>query len=147
VSPNAARLDEGFGALGGRARIAAVELAGRRFDDVAEDDHHRRRAERIDVDRVEIGLEDHVGFVDRLPALDRGAVEHQAVFQLVLAHDAGDHGEVLPLALGIGEAQVDPLDLFVLDLLEDVLCTSHSLFSNLTACRLASGDRGEGLRE
>ena len=31
----------------------------------------------------------------------------------------GDHRQMLPLALGIGEAEVDPFDLAVLDLLED----------------------------
>ncbi len=33
---------------------------------------------------------------------------------------AGDHGKVLPLALGIGEAQIDPLDLVVLHHLQNV---------------------------
>ena len=31
--------------------------------------------------------------------------------------DRGDHRQMLPLALGVGEAEVDPLDLLVLDLL------------------------------
>ena len=49
-----------LGALGGRARVARIELAGAGIDDVAEDDQHRGRAERIDIDGVEVGLEDHV---------------------------------------------------------------------------------------
>jgi hypothetical protein len=114
-----------LGALGGRARIAGVEFAGRGFDDVAEHDQHRGGRERIGVDRVEIGLQDHVRLVDRLPALDRGAVEHQAVGEFIFAHHAGDHGEVLPLALGVGEAQIDPLDLLVLDLVQDVVGGRH----------------------
>ena len=85
---DAGRLEIGLGALGGRARVAAVELAGRRLDDVAEQDHHRRRAERIDIDGVEVRLQDHVALVDRLPAGDRGAVEHEAVGQLVLVDHA-----------------------------------------------------------
>jgi hypothetical protein len=40
---------------------------------------------------------------------------------------ASAHGEVLPLALGIGEAHIDPLDLFVLDLLQNVLGARHVL--------------------
>ena len=44
------------------------------------------------------------------PAIER-AVEHQAVGQLVLVEHARAHREMLPLALGIGEAKVDPLDL------------------------------------
>ena len=58
----AAGLEIGFGAGRGGARVAAVELAGRGFDDVAEQDHHRGRRERVDVSGVEVGLEDHVGF-------------------------------------------------------------------------------------
>ena len=46
---DAGRLEIGLGALGGRARIAGVELAGAGIDDVAEQDDHRRRAERIDI--------------------------------------------------------------------------------------------------
>ena len=57
---DAGRLEIGLGALGGRARIAGVELAGAGIDDVAEEDAHRRRAERIDIPGVEIGLQDHV---------------------------------------------------------------------------------------
>ncbi len=111
----AAGLEIGFGAGRGGARVAAVKLAGRRLDDVAEQDHHRGRRERIDVGGVEVGLEDHVGFVDRLPPGDRAAVEHQAVGQGIVVDHARGHGQMLPLALGIGEAEVDPVDLLVLD--------------------------------
>ena len=123
----AGRLEIGFGALGGGARVARIPVTSRRLDDVAIDDHHRRGAERIDPGFGQIGLEDHVALVDRLPAGDRRTVKHQPVFKLVLAHHAGDHGEVLPLALGIGEAQVHPLDFLVLDLLEDVFHFRHFL--------------------
>ncbi|EAT07975.1 hypothetical protein SKA58_08424 [Sphingomonas sp. SKA58] len=114
------RLDEGFRALGGRTRIAAVQLTGVRLDNVAENDQHGRRAERVDIDSVQVGLEDHVRFVDRLPTLDRRTVEHQAVGQFILAKHARHHGQVLPLALGIGEADIDPFDLLFLDHLQDV---------------------------
>src|SRR3546814_4735303 len=50
----------------------------------SDQDHHRGRRERVHVDRVEIGLQDHVGFVDGLPAGDRRTIEHEAVFQHVL---------------------------------------------------------------
>src|SRR3546814_5428233 len=66
-------------ALGGGARLARRALAGGGLDDVAEHDQHRRRRERVGIDRVEIGHEDHVALVDRLPASDRRAVEHQPV--------------------------------------------------------------------
>ena len=54
-------------------------------------------------------------FVDRLPPGDRAAVEHQAVGQSVVVDHARGHGQMLPFALGIGEAEVDPVDLLVLD--------------------------------
>jgi len=91
-----------------------------KIDDIAHQDQHRRRREGIDPHRVQIRLEDHVGLVDGLPAFDRGTVEHEAVVQLVLADDSGNHRQMLPFALGIGEAKIDPLDLLVLDHLENV---------------------------
>ena len=118
---NACGLQIGFSALCGRTRVTAVEFTGRRFHDVAEDHQHRRCREWIDINRIEVGLQDHVGFVDGLPAFDRRAVEHQAVFQLVFANHARAHGQMLPLALGVGEADIDPLDLFFLDTLDNIL--------------------------
>ncbi len=116
----ARRLEEHFRALGGRTRIARIERTIFGFDDVAHQDHHRRRAERIEEYRVQIGLQDHVRFVDFLPALDRGAVEHQAVSQLIFANDVRAHRQVVPGALGIGKTDIDPLDLLFLDHLENV---------------------------
>jgi hypothetical protein len=108
-------LEIGLSTLRSRARIAAVKLAGARLDDVAEGDHHRSRREGIHIDGVQIRLEDHVALVDRLPALDRGAVEHQAVVECILIDHARTHRQVLPLALRVGEAKIDPFDLLVLD--------------------------------
>jgi hypothetical protein len=115
---DAAGLDEGFGAGGRRARVAAIKLAGRRLDDIAHQDQHRRRAERVDIGGAEVRLQNHVALVDRLPAGDRRAVEHEAIGQHVLVDRARDHGEMLPLALGVGEPEVHPFDLIVGDLLQ-----------------------------
>src|SRR3546814_7327615 len=57
----ASGLHIGFSALGGRARIASVKFASAGFDNIADEDQHRRCAERIDIDGVQIGLQDHVG--------------------------------------------------------------------------------------
>ncbi len=140
VSPTPVCLEIGFGAGRGRARVAAVKLAGRGLDDVAEQDQHRRRAERIDIGRVEVGLQDHVGLVDRLPAGDRASVEHEAVGELVLVDHGRGHGQVLPLALGIGEAEVDPVDLLVLDAAKEWFlrrspCALPSLCSMIVCAR------------
>ena len=48
------------------------------------------------------------------------AIDEPAVFQLVFAEDTGHHGQVLPFALGVGESQVDPLDVLFLDLFQNV---------------------------
>src|SRR3546814_10032331 len=72
------------GKHGGRARVAIVELAADRVDDIAEQDELRKVAEGIHDRGAEIGPQDHVGLVDGLPAGDRGAVEQDAFDQRVL---------------------------------------------------------------
>ena len=67
----------------------------------------------------EFGLRIMSGLVDRLPPGDRAAVEHEAVGQHVLVDHARGHGQMLPFALGIGEAKVDPVDLLFLDPRQD----------------------------
>ena len=67
----------------------------------------------------------HVGLVDRLPAGDRGAVEHRAFGEDVLVDQREVEGDVLPLAARIGEAEVDILDVIVLDRLQDILGGLH----------------------
>src|SRR3546814_10512554 len=72
---DAAGLQVLAGKHGGRARVAIVELAADRVDDIAEQDELRTVAEGIHDRGAEIGPQDHVGLVDGLPAGDRGAVE------------------------------------------------------------------------
>src|SRR3546814_3782580 len=91
------RPDISLGAFGGGARVAGIAFAGRRFDNVAEDDEHRGGRKGIVIDGVEVGLQDHVAFVDRLPAFDRLSVEHQAVLKRILVAHARDHRQMPPL--------------------------------------------------
>jgi hypothetical protein len=58
----------------------------------------------------------HVGLVDRLPAGDGRAVEHDAVGEHVFVDLADVHGHVLHLAARIGEAKVDELHVVFLGL-------------------------------
>ena len=51
----------------------------------------------------------------------------EAFLELVFANDRADHRQVLPLALGIGEAEIDPFDLLVLDPLHDIRCAGHGI--------------------
>ena len=102
----------------------------------------RLREERIHMDRLGIGHQHHVGLVDRLPAGDRGAVEHDAVGEHVLVDLDDVHGHVLHLALRIGEAQIDEFDVVVLDLLHDVFGCRHVMFPCLmTSFEMADGDQ------
>ncbi len=117
---DAGGLQVGLGLLGGAARVAVVGFAGDRVEDVADDDHRRLREERVHVHRRRVGHQHHVGLVDGLPAGDRGAVEHHAVGEHVLVDHDDVQGHVLQLALRVGEAQVDELDVVFLDLLQDV---------------------------
>ena len=122
---DAGRLQEGLGLLGDAARVAVVGLAGRRLEDVADDRQRGGREERIDAGRGRVRHQGHVEFVDRLPAGDRGAVEHDAVGEHVLVDDRHVEGDVLPLAARIGEAEVDVFDVVVLDRLEHVFGGLH----------------------
>ena len=140
---DATGLQIGFAALGGGARIAAIKLAGRRFDDVADQDHHRGGREGIDIGRIQIRHQDHVAFVDRLPAGNRGTVKHETVVEHVFVDDARHHGQMLPLALGIGEAQIDPLDLLLLDHRQNVSSRGHWVFPR---CFLGVGNSAGKIR-
>ncbi len=104
-----------LGRLGNGARIATVGLTGQRLDDIAGDGQRRLGEKRIDHGAAEIGHQHHVGFVDRLPAGDRGAVEHRTVGQKVFVNRGQIEGDVLPLSARVGEAQIDVLDFLFFD--------------------------------
>ncbi len=117
-----------LGLLGDPARVAVVGLVGHRLENVADDRHRGLGEERIDRHRVGIGHQLHVGLVDRLPAGDGGAVEHQALREGLFVDQADVKGDVLPLAARIGEAEVDVLHVLVLDSLQYVLGGRHTSF-------------------
>jgi hypothetical protein len=97
----------------------------RRLKHVAKQDQRLLREERIDDRGRRIGQQRHVGFVDRLPTGDRRPVEHRAGLEQILVDQRQVERHVLPLTPRVREAQVDELDLFVLDLLKDGICVSH----------------------
>jgi len=103
-----------------RARVAVVALAGGRLVDVAGKGERRLVHERVHAGGARVRHEQHVGGLDALPAGDRRAVEGVAVRELVLVEHLHRHGDVLLLALGVGETQVHELDLVFLDHLEDI---------------------------
>ena len=98
-------------------RRSAVRSSGTTTSQVS--DQRGLREEGIDHGRVAIGHQRHVGVVDRLPAGDRRAVEHQAVGQGVFVDLRQVEGDVLPLAARVGEPPVDEFDFFGLDQSQD----------------------------
>jgi hypothetical protein len=64
--------------------------------------------------------QDHVRLVDAFPAGDRRAVEHDAVGERILADEFRRHGQVLPLATGVGKAQINEVYFVVLQGFQDV---------------------------
>ena len=121
------RLEIGLGLLGDAARIAIVGLAAGRIENVAVDDHGRGGEEGVHARRSRVGHERHVGFVDRPPAGDRRAVEHQALGESLLVDQRLIEGYVLPFAPRVGETQIDIFDVVVLDRLQDILGGLHGL--------------------
>src|ERR1700676_2106801 len=82
-----------------------------------------------------------VGFLDRLPAGERRAVEHQALGEGLLFDHADVEGHMLPLAARIGETQVDVFDVVVLDRFQDVFGGLHEYPFWLTGRRERAAGR------
>jgi len=103
------RVSQVVGALEGvledATRVALEGLTGRGIDDVA--DHSGRCAvltvlPREDRERVGIGLEPHVRFLNAHESLDRGAVEVDPFGERLLGLPGG-HGDVLDSPQNVGE--------------------------------------------
>ena len=110
-----------LGLAGDVARVARVQLEGER---VVHGEVHVQRfggTERVDGRGFRIGKQQHVGLVDRLESANRGAVEGQAFLEHVLVEDVNRNCEVLHGAWQVTEADVDILDVLVLDEFEDVV--------------------------
>ena len=99
----------GLGALGDAARIAGIGLAGDGVFNRADQRQGRHLGERIHDRGGWIGQDEHVGFVDFLPATDRRAVEAEAVFEQVGFQVGNGHGKMLPGAGQIDEFEIDHL--------------------------------------
>ena len=99
-------IDIGLGGLGDGARAAGIMLVGGRLQHVADQDQRGLGEERIDHRGFQVRLQQHVGFVDRLPAGDRRTVEHGAVVEEIVIDHHQVEGDMLPLAARVGEADV-----------------------------------------
>ncbi|CAL4867588.1 hypothetical protein MMA231_01845 [Asticcacaulis sp. MM231] len=116
------RLRIGEGLLGDRTRVAVVRLVGVGVHDIAEHEKRCLLIEGVDIGRLQIRAQLHVGFVDGLPAGDRRTIEHGAVIEKFFIDQVDVEGHVLEFALNVGEANVNILDVLFLDELENVCC-------------------------
>src|SRR5690606_19085528 len=89
--------------------------------------HRSLLVERVDEGRVQVRTQLHIGLVDRLPAGDRGAVEHRAIGEEVVIDEVDVEGHVLQSAADVGEAHVDVFDVLFLDLSKDISSCGHSI--------------------
>ena len=119
------RLHHALGLAGDAAGVAVVGLSGGRLEHVAHQRQGGLGEERVDAGRTGVRHQAHVELVDRLPARDRGAVEHLALRERLLLDHADIEGHVLPLAARIGEPEIRILDIIVLDQLQDVFGRRH----------------------
>lgn len=117
---DAGGLEIGLGAAADGARVAVIALAVGRLDDVAGQHQGGFVEEGVHEGGIRVGLEQHVGSLDALPAGDGRTVEGMAVLEPLLGDDAGGNGHVLFLALGVGKAQVNELGFVVLDHFQNV---------------------------
>src|SRR5262249_16876218 len=123
---DAPRLDQALGLAGDAARVAIVGLAGGRLEHVAYQNQGGFGIERVDAGGGRIRHQVHVGLVDRLPAGDRGAIEHDAFGEGVFFDRRDIDRDVLPLAARIGKTEIDEFHVVVLDGFQDILSRRHS---------------------
>ena len=83
---DAGRFEVDLRALRQRSRVALVALHGIRFDNIATQIDGRIFTKNIHDRRVRVRHQDHVGLVDALPAVYRGAIEHFPVFKKIVVN-------------------------------------------------------------
>src|SRR5690606_17777918 len=120
-----------FGLRRWREGSANLCLVGIVLLNASNADFFFQREAGYDMGGRRIRHQNHVGFVDCLPASDGRAVEHHAVDKHVFVDEADIHRNVLQLTLRIGEAKVDKLDVVVFDLFQNIVGSRHinSLFA------------------
>ena len=104
-----------FRALCQGTRVALVALHGHGFDDIAAQVNRRLFVERIDDGGGGVRHQNHVRLIDALPAGDRRTVEHLAVLEKTLVHQARRNGDVVLLANRIGKAEISEFSFFFCD--------------------------------
>src|SRR5690606_22622614 len=119
-------------ALGDGTRVAVVALHVGGFDHVASKNECGFLAEGVDAGGGHFGHEHHVRCLDALPAGNRRTIEHHPAFQPFFIHSVCRHREVVFLAKGIGETEVDERHFVVGNHLEYVFGGGHK--GSWTSC-------------
>ena len=123
------------------ARIARVVFAGDRILHVADHAERGDFGERVDERGVGLRQEQHVAFVDRLPAADARAVEAEAFFEDFLFELADGNREVLPKSGEIHKPQIDGLNVPLATHRQD------GLWSQISHVRISPMSETEGRRK
>ena len=131
--------------LGDAAGVPRVGAHGGRFDHVATQQERRLGVERIYDRGARVRHQDHVGLVNAFPAGNRRTVKHFSMLEGVFVDHAGRHGDVLFLAAGVGEAEVDETDVRLLDSFENFF-RAHSSGSRISEFKHRETQRNARLR-
>ncbi|MCY1235187.1 hypothetical protein D9M72_477940 [compost metagenome] len=133
------REERGVGDAGGRevglsllchaAGVAVVRVTGAGVHDGEVQSERLLHAERVQERRGDVRDELHVGLGDALEAADGRTVEELAIDEEVCINALSRHVEVLLHAREVGEADIDKLNIFVLDELEDLVRSLKHLCS------------------
>jgi hypothetical protein len=113
-------LEISLGTFCERTRVALVALHGHGFDNVATQIDRGLFVERIDDRSSRIRHQDHVRLIDSLPTGDRRAVEHFAILEKALVHQARGYSDVVFLADCVGKAEIGELRLFFFDQFQNI---------------------------
>jgi hypothetical protein len=119
----------GLGFLGHAAGIAVVRVTGARVHDREVQREGLLHAERVEERGGNVRNELHVRLGDALETADRRSVEELSVDEEVRVNALGGHVEVLLNAREVGEANIDELNVFVFDELEDFVRSLEHLCS------------------
>jgi len=92
------------------ARVAMVQFARDRIEDVADERHRGNGAERIHVSRIDVWLQNHIGLVNCLESADRGPVESDAGSERLFVDLIGRHAGMLPGPRHVGEFEIHHFD-------------------------------------
>ena len=120
---DAGRFQIGFGAFGDGARVAVVTLAIGRVNHIASQHKRGIVIKRVDKCGGRVWPQLHIRCLNAFPAANGGTVKSLSVFKPffgVFQHDTRWNGEVMLLAFGVGETQIDKTDIVVFNHLYNV---------------------------